>query len=212
LEFEENDYTTLKLYMASITDSIDKLIQQFTKLPGIGSKTAQRLAFFILKMKKEEAKDLAQAILDVKEKIRYCSICYNLTEEDPCRICKNRKREISVICVVEEANDVVAIEKTGQYDGLYHVLGGVLSPLDNIGPEDLKIKELLNRLKQEVKEVILATNPSTEGEATAIYLSKLIKPLGVKVTRIARGLPSGGVLEYADVNTLANAIEGRVEF
>ena len=198
--------------MSSITDSIDKLIQQFSKLPGIGPKTAQRLAFFILKMKKEEAKDLAQAILDVKEKIRYCSICYNLTEEDPCRICKNKKKDRSVICVVEEANDVVAIEKTGQYDGLYHVLGGVLSPLDNIGPEDLKIKELLNRLKQEVKEVILATNPSTEGEATAVYLSKLIKPLGVKVTRIARGLPSGGALEYADVSTLANAIEGRVEF
>ena len=198
--------------MSSITDSIDKLIQQFSKLPGIGPKTAQRLAFFILKMKKEEAKDLAQAILDVKEKIRYCSICYNLTEEDPCRICKNKKKDRSVICVVEEANDVVAIEKTGQYDGLYHVLGGVLSPLDNIGPEDLRIKELLNRLNQEVKEIILATNPSTEGEATAIYLSRLIKPLGIKVTRIARGLPSGGVLEYADVNTLANAIEGRVEF
>ena len=198
--------------MSSITDSIDKLIQQFSKLPGIGPKTAQRLAFFILKMKKEEAKDLAQAILDVKEKIRYCSICYNLTEEDPCRICKNKKKDRSIICVVEEANDVVAIEKTGQYDGLYHVLGGVLSPLDNIGPEDLRIKELLNRLNQEVKEIILATNPSTEGEATAIYLSRLIKPLGIKVTRIARGLPSGGVLEYADVNTLANAIEGRVEF
>lgn len=199
--------------MTSIADSLDRLIEEFNKLPGIGKKTAQRLAFFVLRIKKEEAENLAQAIMDVKEKIRYCSVCFNITEKDPCKICADKKRDRSLICVVEESKDVLAVEKTGQYNGAYHVLGGVLSPLDNIGPEDLKIKELLNRLKQKgVKEVILATNPSTEGEATAIYLAKLIKPLGIKVTRIARGLPSGGALEYADVNTLANAIEGRVEF
>lgn len=199
--------------MTSITDSLDRLIEEFNKLPGIGKKTAQRLAFHVLRIKKEEAENLAQAIMDVKEKIRYCSLCFNITEKDPCKICADKKRDRSLICVVEESKDVLAVEKTGQYNGAYHVLGGVLSPLDNIGPEDLKIKELLNRLKQKgVKEVILATNPSTEGEATAIYLAKLIKPLGIKVTRIARGLPSGGALEYADVNTLANAIEGRVEF
>jgi len=199
--------------MTSITDSLDRLIEEFSKLPGIGKKTAQRLAFHVLRIKKEEAENLAQAIMDVKEKIRYCSLCFNITEKDPCKICADKKRDRSLICVVEESKDVLAVEKTGQYNGAYHVLGGVLSPLDNIGPEDLKIKELLNRLKQKgVKEVILATNPSTEGEATAIYLAKLIKPLGIKVTRIARGLPSGGALEYADVNTLANAIEGRVEF
>lgn len=199
--------------MTSISDSLDRLIEEFSKLPGIGKKTAQRLAFHVLRIKKEEAENLAQAIMDVKEKIRYCSLCFNITEKDPCKICADKKRDRSLICVVEESKDVLAVEKTGQYNGAYHVLGGVLSPLDNIGPEDLKIKELLNRLKQKgVKEVILATNPSTEGEATAIYLAKLIKPLGIKVTRIARGLPSGGALEYADVNTLANAIEGRVEF
>jgi len=199
--------------MTSIADSLDRLIEEFSKLPGIGKKTAQRLAFHVLRIKKEEAENLAQAIMDVKEKIRYCSLCFNITEKDPCKICADKKRDRSLICVVEESKDVLAVEKTGQYNGAYHVLGGVLSPLDNIGPEDLKIKELLNRLKQKgVKEVILATNPSTEGEATAIYLAKLIKPLGIKVTRIARGLPSGGALEYADVNTLANAIEGRVEF
>lgn len=199
--------------MTSIADSLDRLIEEFSKLPGIGKKTAQRLAFHVLRIKKEEAENLAQVIMDVKEKIRYCSLCFNITEKDPCKICADKKRDRSLICVVEESKDVLAVEKTGQYNGAYHVLGGVLSPLDNIGPEDLKIKELLNRLKQKgVKEVILATNPSTEGEATAIYLAKLIKPLGIKVTRIARGLPSGGALEYADVNTLANAIEGRVEF
>jgi len=149
----------------------------------------------------------------VKEKVRYCSVCFNITEEDPCNICKDEKRERSIICVVEEANDVVALEKTNQYKGLFHVLGGVLSPLDGIGPDELKIKELLFRLKgKKVKEVILATNPNTEGEATAIYIAKLIKPLGIKVTRIARGLPAGGDLEYADQVTLANAIEGRIEF
>jgi recombination protein RecR len=196
-----------------MTETIQKLIDEFSKFPGIGKKTAQRMAFYILKGKKEEAEALAKAILDVKEKVKYCSICFNITEEDPCVICQDQKRDRSIICVVEEANDVVALEKTDQYNGLFHVLGGVLSPLDGIGPDALKIKELVVRLKgKEVKEVILATNPNTEGEATAIYIAKLIKPLGIKVTRIARGLPAGGDLEYADQVTLANAIEGRVEF
>jgi recombination protein RecR len=196
-----------------MVDSLEKLIEEFSKFPGIGKKTAQRMAFFVLKQRKEEAESLAQAVLDVKEKVRYCSVCFNITEDDPCSICKDERRDRSVICVVEEANDVAALEKTNQFKGLYHVLGGVLSPLDGVGPEDLKVKELLARLKDgTVKEVIIATNPSTEGEATAVYLSKLIKPLGVKVTRIARGLPAGGDLEYADQTTLSNALEGRVEF
>jgi recombination protein RecR len=200
-------------FKGKMVDSIEKLIEEFSKFPGIGKKTAQRMAFFVLKQRKEEAGTLAQAILEVKSKVRYCSVCFNITEEDPCLICKDEKRDRSMICVVEEANDVVALEKTDQYKGLYHVLGGVLSPLDGISPDDLKIKELLLRLKgKQVKEVILATNASTEGEATAVYLSKLIKPLGIKVTRIARGLPAGGDLEYADQTTLANALEGRVEF
>ena len=196
-----------------MVDSLEKLIEQFSKFPGIGKKTAQRMAFFVLKERKEEAETLAQAILDMKNKVSYCSVCFNITEEDPCSICRDEKRDRSMICVVEEANDVVALEKTNQYHGLFHVLGGVLSPLDGVGPDELKIKELLSRLKDgEVKEVIIATNPNTEGEATAIYLSKLIKPLNIKVTRIARGLPAGGDLEYADQITLANALEGRVEF
>jgi len=193
--------------------SLEKLVERFSKFPGIGKKTAQRMAFFVLKGRKEEAEALAQAILDVKKRVRYCSVCFNITEEDPCGICEDEKRDRSMICVVEEANDVMALEKTNQYRGLYHVLGGVLSPLDGIGPDELKVKELLARLKgKQVKEVIIATNASTEGEATALYLSKLIKPLGIKVTRIARGLPAGGDLEYADQTTLANALEGRVEF
>jgi recombination protein RecR len=196
-----------------MVDSIEKLIEEFSKFPGIGKKTAQRMAFFVLKQRQEESEALAQAILDVKSKVGYCSVCFNITEDDPCAICKDEKKDRSTICVVEEANDVAALEKTNQYKGLYHVLGGVLSPLDGIGPEDLKVKELLARLKdKQIQEVIIATNPSTEGEATAIYLSKLIKPLGIKVTRIARGLPAGGDLEYADQTTLANALEGRVEF
>ena len=196
-----------------MVDSLEKLIEEFSNFPGIGKKTAQRMAFFVLKQRKEESEALAQAIQEVKSKVRYCTICFNITENDPCAICQDVKKDRSTICVVEEANDVVALEKINQYKGLYHVLGGVLSPLDGIGPEDLKVKELLSRLKdKQIKEVILATNPSTEGEATAIYLSKLIKPLGVKVTRIARGLPAGGELEYADQTTLANALEGRVEF
>jgi recombination protein RecR len=196
-----------------MVDSIEKLIEEFSRFPGIGKKTAQRMAFFVLKQRKEEAESLAQAVLDVKEKVRYCSVCFNITEDDPCSVCKDEKRDKSLICVVEEANDVAALEKTNQFKGLYHVLGGALSPLEGVGPDDLKVKELLGRLKDgKVKEVIIATNPSAEGEATAVYLSKLIKPLGIKVTRIARGLPAGGDLEYADQTTLANALEGRVEF
>jgi len=198
--------------MAKLTDSVERLVEEFAKLPGIGRKTAQRMAFYILKLRRDEALKLSQAILDVKDKVKYCSTCFNITEEDPCNICRDAKRDRSIICVVEEPKDVLALEKTNQYRGLYHVLGGVLSPLDGIGPDDLRTKELMSRLKEGVKEVIIATNPNVEGEATAIYLAKLIKPLGIKVTRIARGIPAGGELEYADATTLANAIEGRVEF
>jgi recombination protein RecR len=198
--------------MAKLTDSVERLVEEFSKLPGIGRKTAQRMAFYILKLRRDEALKLSQAILDVKDKVKYCSVCFNITEEDPCNICKDTKRDKSIICVVEEPKDVLALEKTNQYRGLYHVLGGVLSPLDGIGPDDLRTRELMTRLKEGVKEVIIATNPNVEGEATAIYLAKLIKPLGIKVTRIARGIPAGGELEYTDATTLANAIEGRVEF
>lgn len=195
-----------------MTYSLDKLVEEFSKLPGIGRKTAQRMAFYLLKVRKEEAEALASAIIQLKQKIRYCSVCFNITEDDPCWICKDSRRQRDIICVVEEPNDVLALEKTKQYKGLFHVLGGVLSPLNGIGPDDLRIKELILRLKNGIKEVIIATNPNVEGEATAIYLSKLIKPLGIKVTRIARGLPAGSDLEYADQVTLTNALEGRVEF
>jgi recombination protein RecR len=198
--------------MFKSSESVDRLIEEFSKLPGIGRKTAMRLVFYILKEDKTEAERLAQALLDVKDRVKYCSICFNITESDPCFICQDEKRDKSMICVVEEANDVLALEKTGEYKGLYHVLGGALSPLDGITPENLRIKELLHRVKEEVKEIILATNPNVEGEATAIYLSKLIKPLGVRVTRIARGLPVGGDLEFADQVTLMRALEGRREF
>ena len=198
--------------MFKSSESVDRLIEEFSKLPGIGRKTAMRLVFYILKEDKTEAERLAQALLDVKERVKYCSICFNITETDPCFVCQDEKRDKSIICVVEEANDVLALEKTGVYKGLYHVLGGALSPLDGIGPDNLRAKELLLRLKDGVNEVILATNPNVEGEATAIYLSKLIKPLGIKVTRIARGLPVGGDLEYADQVTLMRALEGRREF
>ncbi len=198
--------------MFKTSESVERLIDELSKMPGIGRKTAQRITFYILKENKDEAQSLAQAILDVKEKVKYCSICFNITEADPCWICLDEKRDKTSICVVEEANDVLALERTGEYKGLYHVLGGALSPLDGIGPDNLRIKELLSRLRENVKEVILATNPNVEGEATAIYLSKLIKPLGVKVTRIACGLPVGGDLEFADQVTLTKAIEGRMEF
>ena len=191
------------------SQSLEKLIGELSRLPGIGRKSAQRLAFFIIKQSEEDVERMAHAIIDVKKNTRFCSICYNLTEMDPCPICQDERRDYSTLCVVEEAHDVLAVEKIGQYNGKYHVLGGVLSPLDNSGPEDLNIQELVSRCKDGVKEVILATNPSTEGEATAIYLSKLLKPLGTKITRIARGIPSGSDLEFVDEVTLLRAFEGR---
>jgi len=197
--------------MFKTSESISRLIDELAKMPGIGVKSAQRLAFYILKAPQETALSLANAIREVKEKVRHCSICFNLTEEDPCAICRNERRDPSTICVVEEANDVLALEKIGEYRGLYHVLGGALSPLDGVGPDDLHIKQLLDRLSQGIKEIILATNPNVEGEATALYLMKLIKPLKIKVTRVARGLPVGGDLEYADQATLSRALEDRVE-
>lgn len=191
---------------------IAKLIEAFTKLPGIGSKTAQRLAFYLLDMPQKEAEELAYAIINAKRNVRYCEVCSNITDSDRCSICSDAKRDSSIICVVEDPRDVVAMEKTREYKGLYHVLHGAISPMDGIGPDDIRIKELLSRLRDDsVKEVILATNPNIEGEATAMYISKLIKPLGIKTTRIAHGVPVGGDLEYADEVTLMKALEGRRE-
>jgi recombination protein RecR len=198
--------------MFKSAQSVEKLIGELSKLPGIGRKTAQRLTFWILKMKKEDARSLARAIVDVKEKVVRCSVCSNITETDPCGICTDAKRDRSTICVVEEANDILALEKSGEYHGLYHVLEGALSPLDGIGPEQLRFTEFISRLKDDIKEVIIATNPNVEGEATAVYISRLVKPLKIKVTRIARGLPVGSDLEYADQNTLSKALQGRQEF
>ena len=189
-----------------------RLIQEFYKLPGIGPKSAQRLAYYLLRMPSAEAHALADAIVEVKERITLCSVCQNVTEADPCLICCDVQRDRSSICVVEEPLDILALERTQSYRGQYHVLHGAISPMDGIGPEDLKVKELLSRLHaDEVKEVILATNPNLEGEATSMYLSRLLTPLGLKVTRLARGLPVGGDLEYADDVTLARALEGRQE-
>ncbi|GAK57846.1 recombination protein recR [Candidatus Vecturithrix granuli] len=194
------------------TESIGRLIDELTKLPGIGEKTAQRLTFFLLKAPEEDVKELANALIAVKEHVRYCSVCGNITEQDPCRICRDDRRNKQMICVVEEPNDLFAIERTREYSGLYHVLMGTLSPLDGIGPEDIRIQELLVRLQQaSCEEVIIATNPNVEGEATAMYLAKLLKPLGIKITRIAHGIPVGGDLEYADEITMTRALEGRRE-
>jgi len=196
--------------MLYTSESLEILIDELTKFPGIGRKTAQRLALHILKQPKEEIDKLVRAIIDVKEKIRYCSICFNITESDPCPICSSPKRDKGTICVVEEPMDVLAIEKTNEYNGVYHVLGGVMNPLEGIGPDDLKIKELVQRISAGgVNEVIFALNPSVEGETTSIYIANLIKPFGVKVTRIARGLPIGTALEYADTATIVRAIENR---
>ena len=197
--------------MPHTSDSLEQLIEEFSQLPGVGRKSAQRMAMYILKLPTDEVRRMAQALTDVKEKIQYCSVCWNFTDKSPCRICSNTKRERTTVCVVEEPNDVLALEKTNEFQGLYHVLGGSLSPLDGVGPEELKIKELLTRIDNSTTEVILALNPNTEGEATTIYLSRLLKPLGVKITRLARGIPIGSDLEYADELTLTRALEGRVE-
>ncbi|MBE6092572.1 MAG: recombination protein RecR [Selenomonas ruminantium] len=189
-----------------------KLIEHFRALPGIGNKTAVRLAYHVLDMDAEQAKKLAEAIIEAKEKIGYCNTCFNLSDQNPCVICAAEERDHSVICVVEQPQDVAAMERMRDYRGVYHVLHGALSPLEGVGPDQIRIKELLGRLTgDEVKEVIMATNPNVEGEATAMYLAKLLKPMGVKVTRIAHGLPIGGDLEYADEVTLSKAMENRRE-
>ncbi len=191
---------------------LDRLVEQFERLPGIGHKTAQRLAYHVLSMPKENAESFAQAILDAHEKIHYCKVCCNLTDEELCPVCRNQQRDRSVICVVEDPRDVMALERTNEFHATYHVLHGAISPLSGVGPDQLCVKELLARLNNpEVKEVIMATNPTVEGEATAMYLSRLIKPLGIKVTRLAYGIPVGGDLEYADEVTLTRSIEGRSE-
>ena len=191
---------------------LDKLVEQFEQLPGIGSKTAQRLAYFVLNLPKEKAKEFADSIVSALEKIHYCKVCCNLTDGELCPICRNEARDRSVICVVEDPRDVFAFERTHEFKATYHVLHGAISPLSGIGPEQLCIKELLARVQDgTVQEVIMATNPTVEGEATAMYLSRLLKPLGIKVTRLAYGIPVGGDLEYADEVTLSRAIEGRSE-
>jgi recombination protein RecR len=198
--------------MTSLAKPIDHLIEALTKLPGIGRKTASRLAFHILRSNPSEAKELARAILDVKEKIRLCSVCFNLTDETLCGICQDERRNRDTLCVVEGPNDLIAIENTGTFHGRYHVLHGALTPLEGIGPEDLKVKELMERLhKEKIAEVILATNATVEGGATALYLTELIKPLGLRITRIAYGIPMGGEIEYSDGMTLSKALEGRRE-
>jgi len=195
-----------------LPDPLARLVDELARLPTVGPKTAQRLAFHILRMPEEEVRQLAQAILDARARMRSCSICFNLTDVDPCAICTSPTRDPSVLCVVEDPRDVLAMERTREFKGRYHVLQGAISPLDGIGPEDLRIRELLQRLEGgEVREVIIATNPRVEGDATAIYLTRLIRPLGIKVTRIAHGLPVGGDIEYADEVTLAKALEGRRE-
>ncbi len=192
---------------------VRKLIESFEKLPGIGPKTAQRLTFYLLHVPQEQLNEFSESLADLKRKTVLCSICFNVAEKDPCSICTNRNRDKSTICVVEQPLDILALEKTDEYKGVYHVLHGAISPLDNIGPDELRIHELLPRLKDgEVEEVILATNPNMEGEATAMYIAKLIKPLKIKTTRLAHGLPVGADLEYADEITLSRAIEGRREY
>jgi recombination protein RecR len=193
-----------------LAQPISRLIQELTKLPGVGEKTASRLAMYILRASKEDAESLARVILEVKEKIRLCSQCFNLTDQEPCQICRDPRRNGEVICVVSGPEDLMALEKTGSFRGLYHVLHGVLSPLEGVGPKDLRVNELLSRLQgRKVKEVIVATNPSAEGEATAQYLSQVIKPLDIRVTRIARGVPMGGDLQYIDAVTLSKSLENR---
>ncbi|BBW98072.1 MULTISPECIES: recombination mediator RecR [Geobacillus] len=193
-------------------EPLSKLIDSFMKLPGIGPKTAARLAFHVLAMKEDTVLEFAKALVDVKRQIRYCTVCGHITDRDPCYICKDERRDRTTICVVQDPKDVIAMERMKEYNGLYHVLHGAISPMEGIGPEDIKIAELLARLQDEtIQEVILATDPNIEGEATAMYISRLLKPTGIKVTRIAHGLPVGGDLEYADEVTLSKALEGRRE-
>lgn len=192
--------------------SIAALIEQFQKFPSVGPKSAQRMAFYLLKMPKQEVEKFAQSIIEAKENTFACDVCFNMSSTNPCEICQSTSRDRSIICVVSETKDLIAIEKTNEYKGLYHVLQGLISPIDGIGAEDIRIKELLHRLAEnDVKEIILALSPSVEGEATSLYLNKLIKPFGIKITRIAFGLPVGADLEYADEITLARALEGRRE-
>ena len=196
--------------MKVFIEPIGRLINQFAKLPGVGAKTAQRYAYRIINMSESEAKDFADAVIDAKKRVKYCKICGNFTDEEVCDICK--ERDPSVICVVKEPKDVIAFEKVREFKGVYHVLHGVISPMDGVGPNDIKIKELLSRIAEgNVKEVIMATNPDVEGEATAMYISGLIKPLGIKVTRLAHGIPMGSELEYADEVTLSRALSDRKE-
>lgn len=192
--------------------ALGRLIEAFQRLPGIGPKTAQRLTFHLLKQPEGAVRELAEALVELKARVVHCSRCFNVTDKDPCRICADARRDAELLCVVEEPNDLLAMERTGEYRGRYHVLLGALSPLDGIGPDELKVRELLLRLEaDQIREVILATNPNVEGDATAIYLAKLLRPLGMRVTRIARGLPVGGDIEYADEVTLTRALEGRRE-
>ena len=211
--------------MQVTSEAVEALVEQFSKLPTVGRKTARRLTAYILKMSREEVVDLAKALVAVKDKVQYCSSCYNITDHDPCPICTSSKRDKSILCVVEEPNDVMALERTNEFRGAYHVLGGVISPLDGVGPDDLKIRELVARVatsRQDaapdadssitrVEEVIIAVNPNVEGDTTTYYISQLLQPFGVRVSRIARGLPVGGDLEYADEATLSRALEGRVK-
>nr|WP_106782115.1 recombination mediator RecR [Lysinibacillus timonensis] len=193
-------------------EPISKLIDSFMKLPGIGPKTAARLAFFVLTMKEDTVLSFAKALVDAKRNLTYCSVCGHITDVDPCQICSDKQRDISTICVVQDPKDVIAMEKMRDYQGLYHVLHGAISPMDGVGPEDINVATLITRLQDErVQELILATNPTIEGEATAMYISRLVKPSGIKTTRIAHGLPVGGDLEYADEVTLSKALEGRRE-
>lgn len=211
--------------MQFTSEAVESLVEHLTRLPTIGRKTAHRLAAYILKMPREEVLELSKALVAVKDKVKYCRICYNVSDEDLCGICSSAKRDRSLICVVEESNDVMALERTNEFSGVYHVLGGVISPLDGIGPEDLHVRELVARVQPipaeeseqgleeptPVKEIILAMNPNVEGDTTAYYLTQLLKPFGVQVSRIARGLPIGGDLEYADEATLSRALMGRVK-
>jgi recombination protein RecR len=193
-------------------EPITKLIDSFMKLPGIGPKTAARLAFFVLDMKEDDVLEFAKSLVNAKRNLSYCSVCGHITDKDPCMICEDNRRDRSVVCVVQDSKDVIAMEKMKEFNGLYHVLHGAISPMEGIGPEDINVPDLLKRLQDEtINEVILATNPNIEGEATAMYISRLLKPSGIRVTRIAHGLPVGGDLEYADEVTLSKALEGRRE-